>query len=497
MDTFHLIIELIAVLIVVSLQLYFFFSTKKRMKILSSYFPEQNDREYGLASDYSSGSYQQIDLNENYSFELYNVIETINSYLKKNSGTADFSIIENIVERDIESKDNLVSTNISLPLYIGLMGTFIGIIIGLIKIAFGGGITDSNINSFLGGVVIAMTASFFGLLLTVLNNSKNFKESKTICNEGKKYFYDFLQVELLPHIGTTLVDTLDRLKNNISDFNNKFENNINLFDSKFSENINSLSVSVQSLSENINSVVENTNTQKEFLVELKRMGYNRMAEANIKVFKLLKEAGPTFIKFVESQKELTDSIENANQFVEIIENILNRVKTFEESINNLGDQISTKEYLGNEVLTRIDANLNYLDKQFELLKQHEHKSTDAINEYFGKKFKEIQTLSDNIRKEIQEAMNFRIDSNPLLKLNHLEPIELKLDDLNKKINLNGDIKSIFDNISKTNTEIQEIKNTLIDAVKKAETKKRTPKAKNDPVVKKPEKRNFFRRLIRI
>jgi hypothetical protein len=497
MDTIHLIIQLFAVLIVVSLQLYFFFKTKRRMEILSSYFPVQNEGEYGLAGDYSLGSFQQIGLNENYSSDLHNVIETINRYLQRNSGTADFSIIENIVERDIESKDNIVLSNISLPLYIGLMGTFIGVILGLINIAFGGGITDSNINSFLGGVVIAMITSFFGLLLTVLNTSKNFKEAKEICNEGKKYFYNFLQYELLPHIGTSLFDTLDRLKNNISDFNNKFEKNINLFDSKFSDNIKSLSVSVQSLSENINIVVDNTNTQKEFLVELKKMGYNRMAEANIKVFKLLKDAGPTFVRFVESQKELTDSIENANQFIEIIENILNRVKTFEESINNLGDQISTKEYLGNEVLIRIDANLNYLDKQFELLKQHEHKSTDAINDYFEKKFKEIQTLSDNIRKEIQEAMNFRIDANPLLKLNHLEPIELKLDDLNKKINLNGEIKSIFDNISKTNTEIQEIKNTLIEAVKKAETKKRTPRAKNDTVVKKPEKRNFFRRLIRI
>lgn len=62
---------------------------------------------------------------------------------------------------------------------------------GLLKIGFGGGVTEENINSFIGGVVIAMVASFFGLLLTVINNSKNFKEAKATCDEKEKQFLQF------------------------------------------------------------------------------------------------------------------------------------------------------------------------------------------------------------------------------------------------------------------------------------------------------------------
>lgn len=506
MESFQLIFEILVIVVVVSLQLRFFSLTRSRIKNHSNFFPPLADTDtYSFSSDYSQNTFKQISILPEYSVELQNVISSINSYLKKNSGTADFSIIKSIVERSIDSKENHVSVNISLPLYIGLMGTFSGVIIGLLQIAFGGGVTEQNINSFIGGVVIAMIASFFGLLLTVLNNSKNFKESKAICDERKNYFYDFLQVELLPHIGNSLFDALDRLKSNINDFNSKFEKSINLFDSKFSENISSLGVSVKSLSENINLVVDNTNTQKEFLLELRRIGYNRMAEANIKVFQLLKDTGPTFIKFIESQKELSQSVENANQFVGVIESILNRIQTFEESINNLGEHINASKFLGNDVLNRIDINLRYLDQQCDLLKQHEHKSSDSIKDYFEKQYSEIQKLTDSIKKEIQEAMNFKIDQNPLQKLLVLDTIDYSLSELNKKVNFNGEFKLLSENFNKTALEIKEIKQQISIAIDETRKNKKSnskpkpnpnPKSEVVPTIEQENKKGFWRRLIR-
>ena len=67
-----------------------------------------------------------------------------------------------------------------------------------------------------------MVASFFGLLLTVISNSGKFKTAKASCDERKNEFYNFLQVELLPHLSNSLYDALDRLKANINDFNEKF-----------------------------------------------------------------------------------------------------------------------------------------------------------------------------------------------------------------------------------------------------------------------------------
>lgn len=509
MNNIQLVFEILVTVSVVSLQLYFYKLTRNKINELSDFFLNADNLEvYSSFSENSTNSYKLIRIDSAFSEGLQDVISSINNYLKKNSGTGDYSIMKSIIEGDIEAKENHISTTISLPLYIGLMGTFLGVIIGLFNIAFRGGVNEQNINTFIGGVLIAMIASFCGLILTVWNNSKNYKEAKAICNERKNQFDNFLKVELLPYIGNSLTDTLERLKSNINNFNEKFENNIKLFDSKFSENIKSLGNSVQGLSENINLVVENTNTQKEFLIQLKNMGYNRMAEANIKVFKLLKDTGPTFIKFIDSQKELTESVEHANQFVEIIERILNRIKTFEDSINNLGDHIDANKFLGNEILRRIDHNLNYLDNQFEVLKRHEQISSEEIEDFFKNQYQRIQSLADQIKREIEDALNFNIEINPLLKLNLLESIDNKLIAIDEKIKSNGEFKQIDENLLSAKNEVQNINkqiNVVIEhlersvdspAQKKRKKGPNTPPPPPPPPPELPKPRGPFERLAK-
>lgn len=216
------------------------------------------------------------------------------------------------------------------------------------------------------------------------------------------------------------------------------------------------------------------------------MGYNEMAEANIKVFQLLKDVSPNLLKFIESQKSLTESMANANQFVGIIQAIFNRVKTFEESINGLGERINADKFLSNEVLIRIDKNLSSLERQFELLKIHEYATDEQINAHFTQQRKliikhenetneqinvhltqqslDIKTLINNIENEIREALNFNVEDNPLQKLHLLEGIEASIGELNKKINFNGEFKHISDNVSTTKNDIQLIKNHLTTAI---------------------------------
>ncbi|WP_428656028.1 hypothetical protein [Runella sp.] len=489
-----LILEILLVIAVVLLQLYFFNSTYQRIKLLSNLFPTQNlDESFLQSSDTSNGVIQLIRIDRNlYSEEFTNIINSINNYLKKNQGATDFSIIESIVERNIETRENAVSSNVTLPLYIGLMGTFTGIIMGLLRIGFGGGVSDENINSFIGGVVIAMIASFLGLLLTVLNNSKNFKEAKAICDTRKNSFYDFLQAVLLPHLGNSLYDALDRLKFNINDFNKKFENNIQLFDTKFSDNISSLRTSVESLSGNIGAVVENTRTQKEFLVELKNIGYNRMAEANVRVFQLLKETGPTFIKFIEKQKELTYSVEQAVSLVQFIDSIFNRIKTFEESLNNLGESINQSHFLGNDLLKRVDTNLKYLNDKFELLKRFEDANLAETETYFKNKYADIQRLTDNIKREVESALDIKIENNPLQKLHLLDTIDKHMSEIKSKINYNSEFKQISDDLSLTKSELSDIKQKLTKAIeenrsKKSQKNNRKEKSRDEDKVKEPPK----------
>jgi biopolymer transport protein ExbB/TolQ len=462
----QVVFEIVIAIAVVIIQLIFFFSSYGKIRLLSALLPQKKlDESFLQTSETPNGSIQLIKTDTNtFSEHFIEIIGSINKYLSKNQGATDFSIIKSIVERSIESKENSVASNVSLPLYVGLMGTFTGIIVGLLKIAFFGGVTDENINSFIGGVVIAMVASFFGLLLTVLNNSKNFRKAKATCDERKNAFYDFLQVVLLPHLGNSLFDALDRLKYNINDFNKKFETNIQLFDSKFSVNITTLRDSVESISGSIGTIVENTKSQKEFLTRLDQIGYEKMANANARVFKLIDKVSPTMLQFVEKQSELTASVEHAAQFIGTIENILNRIKIFEESINRLGENINSKQYLSGQIIERVDKNLNQLDKQFELLQRHEVQASETIEEFFKKQYKKIEELTDNIRHEVERALLGGIYENPLQKLVLLEKVEKNIEEINIKMNFNNEFKKISGDLSATKSELSDIKQKLIKAI---------------------------------
>ena len=63
---------------------------------------------------------------------LIKIKESINTYLLRNKGAAsDFHLIKDIVERNCDAAEDEVATELPMPLYLGLMGTMVGIIIGI------------------------------------------------------------------------------------------------------------------------------------------------------------------------------------------------------------------------------------------------------------------------------------------------------------------------------------------------------------------------------
>lgn len=117
---------------------------------------------------------------------FHEVINETNSYLCKNVGTsADFAILEDICNSKIDSIESEIHNSLNVPLYLGLGGTFIGIIVGLAGIVFnldtlfGAGSAQaatSPLRNLLLGVVIAMIASFVGLGLMTWNSAIEYKK---------------------------------------------------------------------------------------------------------------------------------------------------------------------------------------------------------------------------------------------------------------------------------------------------------------------------------
>ena len=104
---------------------------------------------------------------------LNEICNALNMYLQKNKGAAsDFHLMKDVVERYCDAEEEEISVQQPIPLYLGLMGTMIGIIVGIGFIAMSGGLSSDslmdNITSLMTCVAIAMAASLVGIFCTEL-----------------------------------------------------------------------------------------------------------------------------------------------------------------------------------------------------------------------------------------------------------------------------------------------------------------------------------------
>jgi hypothetical protein len=457
-------LEIVITIAVLSLQAGNFVSTLKKIRLISNFFPNHEFNGECIHSVGEDGKKVKL-LRENpgYINEAYSkIIAAINKYLENNQGITDFAIVKNIVDRNIESIENRIGASISLPLYIGLMGTFVGIILGLAGIAVGKIDDEQGIHAFITGVVIAMGASFVGLLLTVINNVFIFKEAKAHCDGRKNEFYNFLEAELLPHLENNIHVSLEKLRDNVNLFNVVFERNMDKFDKGFGENVSNLVGSVSAISSDIGKLAETTNLQKEFITELQEIGSVKTAKANLELFVKIEKLRPNLLEFIEKQAELTESIKSTHSFVAIIDNILNRVKTFEDSINKVGEDMESRKLFGEKALANIEENMNFIDSLNKLARRHMVESVGAIEQFFKDEHATIKVLTDNIKIQTERAFNLQTGDNPFQKLMLLDSVEQSVSVIKDRVSAINEIPSIREAITKLAVEQAKMKDLVAD-----------------------------------
>ncbi len=244
MNNFELI-EAVGVGIIVCLQVYNFFQTNRRIAVLRNIFPKMD--QFGIHQSMEGGEMVElIGQKGGGNAVTKKIVYSLNTYLLRNKGVAsDFHLIKDVVERNCDSVEEEIHQTIALPLYLGLLGTFLGIIVGLVKISgidFGGENNgmDIAISALLKGVMIAMVASFFGLALTVLNNGLFFKVAKALLGERRNDFYTFIQTELLPVLNQNINSTFASLQQNLYQFNSEFKTNLTMLKEVMGKNYHAL-----------------------------------------------------------------------------------------------------------------------------------------------------------------------------------------------------------------------------------------------------------------
>ncbi|GAP72612.1 hypothetical protein SAMD00024442_37_20 [Candidatus Symbiothrix dinenymphae] len=332
------------------------------------------------------------------------VIKSTNFYLCKNRGAAaDFNILKDISERHLEKFDSEIGNLINVPLYIGLGGTFVGIIVGLLGIVgwdgflelFGIVRADKSIEIFsqggisqlLQGVIFAMTASFVGLFFTVINSA--FYKSAAFQNDtDKNNYYDLLQRELLPSLNTGVAKSLTTLNYVMNDFIRKF-----------GENMGDYIDSGQLLNENLGR-------QQHVLEEINRLSFTRTAIKIAEVFVGLNESSQHLAKFQEYQKGLNNYVDKTERVTHEMDSIIENFKDFNINLKAIGNNTIASIELQKQFKDSLEKHFPTINDHREIWREQIDELNQDVKTVYTELYKYFQTQTEQLKGFVSDNNDF-------------------------------------------------------------------------------------------
>jgi hypothetical protein len=411
--------------LIVFLQFKNYFNTRKEVGLFAHIFPDGNDGNYELCQENPDGVELSIETKHNNSI-LEDIISHLNKYLTNNKNlVSDYHLMKDIVDRNCDSLEEKIQTQIPVPLYLGLAGTMSGILIGVGFLVVSGGLADllktassgknvgaDGVEALLGGVALAMISSIIGILLTT-SGSDQTKKAKSIVEKNKGIFLSWIQSVLLPKMSNDVPGTLVRMAENLSNFN-----------SNFSQNSKDLGITLSKVS-------ETSKLQSDLMNAINRLKITDLATANIDVYEKLKNSTKEIGIFAEY-------LHNANEYLSTVQALNQKLDSYEQRtqvIENAG-----KFFLKNE---------KWLAENFDNANLEVKDALERFNKTAG------SAISN-----IQESMNGQI-----LSLNGV--LLMQQENLKESLQITTDI--LLDSLTKTQVtfekEVSDQQNALSEKFK--------------------------------
>lgn len=382
------------------------------------------------------------------------VLKSTNAYLCKNKGAAaDFGILQDICDRHVEKVDNEIGNLINVPLYIGLGGTFIGIIIGLWGIDFsttldgsGAVISSDSISQLLNGVIAAMFASLFGLTCTVINSALVYKPAAFNNDTNKNHYYDFLQSELLPFLNMGISKTLG-----------SFKDVLEHFIVKFGENMDDYKDSGTLLNENLQR-------QQSVLEEINKLSLTKTASKMVDVFSKLKDSSEHLEKFQNYQIGLNNYVDKTEKVAEEMNLIIDQFKDFNYNLKAIGNNTIANIELQKQFKSSLELHFPTIDDHRKVWRTHVDELTQDVKIVYTELNKYFKNSTEEIRHFIGNNSEFFNSLNAIPNAIHVfvENSGLQKDEFNI---LKNQIVDLRNDLKDSQRQSIETNIALIEAIK--------------------------------
>ena len=476
----HYVIIIVFIVAIIWLQVNVFSATKKKLFLFKSIFPNAAYEEWMLIKGEANkvrivGKEELenmdplIEIEEIPNYESDNevrntIIASINNYLdRNNSSTSDFQLIKDIVDRNCDAADDEIQTQIPVPLYCGLMGTMLGIIVGILYLwlsgdldaLLGGNATVGNgaegIKALLGGVALAMISSIVGIALTTYG-SWQAKQVKSEEESAKHDFLSWMQAELLPAMNTDAASAMRMMVDNLSAFNTTFAAN------------------TKELNDSLSLVTETTKGQAEILEAINNLKINRIAAANIDVYDKLKNCTTEIGHLGEYLANVGGYLTELRALNRKLDDADARSRMIEDMVAYFKQERTNIEKISGIITRSMGDADSALQKSIEVLKENVTKQNNELVQHMVEQNQRLVKVLDEqqstLENRSQEMSRLVAEMTQLVEVKKtMQNVEKAMTDQNRKIdNLVRSISELAQ--IKTNGTLQVQKSTIINRLPK-------------------------------
>lgn len=404
-------ILIIFVVIIVLLQVFLFLKTGRLITKLKQTLSGSFSTATAMAENVMIIKYQAPKIDQ----ISGNIEQSINTYLRKNKGAvSDFNLIKDIVERNCDTLESEITSQTPLPLYLGLMGTVLGIVLGLFTIYLNGGFSNIEkvIEILMGDVAVAMIASFMGILFTTWTLWRS-KDCKVTVEENKNRFYSWIQTTLLPVLSKSAVSAITLLQQNLTRFNESF------------------GTTADRLEEKLQAVGDVYESQIEVLDKIESIDVKKMATANVKILAALDSSMGNLNQFAQYMSSMTEYLSAVRDLNIKLDDHLERTEALGVVAEFYKKQMNEIELRQEAIKTAVIAVDDVMRSALASLRSNSEEGIRALQETFTD---QMLAIRDIISHET-ERMAAQANQMPKLieKLNEVSKLPEKLDKLIDKI----------------------------------------------------------------
>lgn len=402
--------------VIIILQIILFIKTRKLIKRLKKVLSGEFSTGRTIEEDVAVIRYKGDDKD----IVSANIENSINTYLRKNKGAvSDFNLIKDIVERNCDTLEAEISSQTPLPLYLGLMGTVAGIILGLFTITVSGGFSNIQnvIEILMSDVAIAMIASFVGIGLTTLSIWKS-KQCKVIVEENKNRFYTWFQTTLLPVISKSAVSAITLLQQNLTRFNESF------------------TVTIHRLEEKLGDIGDVYESQIEVLQKIESIDVKKMAVANVKVLQALDGSMGSLDAFAQYMSNVTEYLNAVRDINQKLDDHLERTEALGVVSDFYRKQMNEIELRQDAIKSAVLSVDDVMKSALATLQTNSEQGLRSMQEAFVVQMMAMQEMISKQTEKISAQMN------------QMPQVFQKLDEIS---NIPSRLDKLIDRIEKSNT----------------------------------------------